>query len=64
MSKIGKQPIEIKDDIKVDIKREKIIVEGPKGKLETILPRGIKVVLKENNLIVEPKKVDSKSRAL
>lgn len=64
MSKIGKQPIEIKDDIKVDIKREKIIVEGPKGKLETTLPRGIKVLLKENNLIVEPKKVDSKSRAL
>ncbi|MDD4123025.1 MAG: 50S ribosomal protein L6 [Candidatus Pacebacteria bacterium] len=64
MSKIGKQPIEIKDDIKVDIKREKVLVQGPKGKLETILPRGIKVVLKENNLIVEPKKVDSKSRAL
>jgi large subunit ribosomal protein L6 len=64
MSKVGKQPITIQNDIKVDIKREKVIVEGPKGKLETMLPRGIKVLLKENILTVEPKKMDSTSRAL
>jgi len=64
MSKVGKQPITIQDNIKVDIKREKVIVEGPMGKLETMLPRGIKVLLKENILTVEPKKMDSTSRAL
>jgi len=64
MSKVGKQPIKIQDNIKVDIKREKVIVEGPMGKLETMLPRGIKVLLKENILTVEPKKMHSTSRAL
>ena len=64
MSKVGKQPIEFKEDVKIDIKREKVIVTGPMGKLETVLPRGFKVEQKENVLTIEPKKLDSRSRAL
>ena len=64
MSKIGKQPIEIKDDIKIGIRREKVVVNGPMGKLETLLPRGFNVSLKEGWLTVEPKKLTSKTRAM
>ena len=33
MSRIGKQPIAIPPKVKVEIKGQKVFVEGPKGKL-------------------------------
>jgi len=40
MSRIGKMPIEIPKDVKVDIKDELISIKGPKGELKrTINPR-------------------------
>jgi len=45
MSRIGKQPIAIPPKVKVEVKGQKVFVEGPKGKLNWELPRrtGIKV---------------------
>ena len=39
MSRIGKQPITIPPKVKVEIKGQKVHVEGPKGKLDWELPR-------------------------
>ena len=39
MSRIGKQPIAIPAKVKVEIKGQKVFVEGPKGKLNFELPR-------------------------
>ena len=39
MSRIGKQPIVIPAKVKVDVKGQKVSVEGPKGKLAWELPR-------------------------
>ncbi len=52
MSKIGKKPIELPIDVKVDLSDNKIIVEGPKGKLERIIPREIKIEKQDQTLIV------------
>ena len=38
MSRIGKQPIAIPAKVKVDVKGQKVSVEGPKGKLAWELP--------------------------
>ena len=52
MSRVGKKPIDISVDIKVEIKDSKITVQGPKGKLEkTIHPR-IKAEVKEKQIVV------------
>ena len=50
MSKIGKQPINT-EGAKVEINDEKIVIEGPKGKLERKLPSEI-FVKKENDILV------------
>ena len=39
MSRIGKQPIAIPPKVKVEVKGQKVHVEGPKGKLDWELPR-------------------------
>jgi large subunit ribosomal protein L6 len=38
MSRIGKQPIAIPPKVKVEVKGQKVFVEGPKGKLNFELP--------------------------
>ena len=51
MSRIGKKPVEIPAKVKVDIDGSgKVAVEGPKGKLDWKLPRGIKANVAENQV--------------
>lgn len=52
MSRVGKKPIEISANSKVEIKVGNIAIEGPKGKLTKAIPATIKVELKENQIIV------------
>jgi len=52
MSRVGKKPIDVPNNVKIDIKGNNITVEGPKGKLEYAIPGGLSVSLKENKLIV------------
>ena len=39
MSRIGKTPIVVPPKVKVEVKGQKVFVEGPKGKLDFELPR-------------------------
>ena len=39
MSRIGKLPVAVPPKVKVEVKGQKILVEGPKGKLDWELPR-------------------------
>ncbi len=55
MSRIGKQPITVPEDVKVNILPDRIEFEGPKGKLESPLFFGIKAELKENELLLKRK---------
>lgn len=50
MSRIGKKPITLPQDVKVKIKPALIEVEGPKGQLTVSLPLGISLELKDSVL--------------
>jgi large subunit ribosomal protein L6 len=51
MSRIGKKPILIPQDVKVEINNQLVKVQGPKGKLEFSLPGPITVSSQDNKLI-------------
>ncbi len=53
MSKIGRKPIILPENVKVNIRADYIEIEGPKGKLATPLFRGIKAKIEDNKLIFE-----------
>src|SRR6478752_4409883 len=51
MSRIGKKPIEIPKGVTVKIEGNTVLVQGPKGKMDTPLPTGIKVEQKDGHLV-------------
>ncbi len=53
MSRIGKKPIEVPKDVKINVADNKVSVEGKNGKLEHALPNRISVELKDNILKVK-----------
>ena len=53
MSRIGKNPIPIPQNVKVRIDGAKVIVDGPQGKLETSLPEGIQLEIQDGLLIAK-----------
>ena len=52
MSRIGKKPIAIPQGVKVNISGATVSVQGPKGKLDTHLPGGIKAEQKDGHLLM------------
>jgi len=64
MSRIGKQPVVIPAKVKVEIKGQKVNVEGPKGKLAFELPRRTAAKVDGANVVVSRQGEDSESRAL
>jgi large subunit ribosomal protein L6 len=51
MSRIGKKPIPIPTGVTVKIEGNTVLVQGPKGKLDTAIPAGIKMEQKDGNLV-------------
>ena len=51
MSRIGKKPIAIPKGVTVKIEGNTVMVQGPKGKLDTSLPSGITMEQKDGNLV-------------
>src|SRR6516165_7875781 len=51
MSRIGKKPIAIPKGVTVKIEGNTVLVEGPKGRVGTPLPAGIKVEQKDGHLV-------------
>lgn len=51
MSKIGKKPIIIPENVKVKFDGEVLLIEGLRGHLNLLIPKNIKVELKGNILI-------------
>jgi large subunit ribosomal protein L6 len=50
MSRVGKKPIPLPQGVKVDVRGNTVAVQGPKGKLETFIPGGIKLETKDGHL--------------
>jgi len=53
MSRVGKKVIEIPKDVKVTITESVVEIQGPKGKLTTPIPSGVKFKLEEDKLSAE-----------
>ncbi len=54
MSRIGKKPILIPEDVEVKIEGQKVIISGPKGELSREIRPEIKVEVKGNQIFVSP----------
>src|SRR5215470_14192123 len=51
MSRIGKKPIVLPKGVTVKIDGNTVAVQGPKGKLDTMVPRGIKVEQQDGHIV-------------
>lgn len=52
MSRVGLKPIQLPDKVAVKLDGSKVLVEGPKGKLDFTLPEGISLRTEANNVVV------------
>lgn len=52
MSRVGLKPISLPDKVAVKLDGRKVIVEGPKGKLDFALPEGISVKAEDGTVVV------------
>jgi large subunit ribosomal protein L6 len=64
MSRIGKQPIAVPPQVKVDVKGQKISVEGPKGKLAWELPKRTSLKVEAGKIVVSREGDDAQAKAL
>ena len=64
MSRIGKQPVTIPAKVKVEVKGQKVHVEGPKGKLDWELPLRTTAKVDGANVVVARQGEDAQARAL
>ncbi len=64
MSRIGKLPLTVPDQVKVTVGQGHVKVEGPKGQLERTLPAEISVKQADGQLVFERPSDDYKHRAL
>ena len=64
MSRIGRLPIVIPPKVKVDIKGQKVHVEGPRGTLDYELPKRTAVTLTDGKLVVARQGEDAEAKAL
>jgi len=64
MSRIGKQPIAIPPKVKVEVKGQKVSVEGPKGKLNWELPNRTSLKVEGDKIVVSRAGEDAQSKAL
>lgn len=53
MSRVGKKPIDIPKDVKVNITDGTVEVQGPKGKLTTTVPAGVTLKVEDGKLVAE-----------
>jgi large subunit ribosomal protein L6 len=64
MSRIGKQPVLIPPKVKVDVKGQNVLVEGPKGKLDFEMPRRTTAKIADGKVVVSRDGEDAQARAL
>jgi len=64
MSRIGKQPVQIPDKVKVDIKGTTVSVEGPKGRVSKTFAPVVRIERKNNAVVVSPVEQTRFSRAM
>lgn len=64
MSRIGRTPIVIPAKVKVEVKGQKVFVEGPKGKLDFELPPRTQAAIADGKIVVRRDGEDAAAKAL
>ncbi|HEY3856384.1 MAG TPA: 50S ribosomal protein L6 [Verrucomicrobiae bacterium] len=64
MSRIGKMPVVVPPKVKVEIKGQKVSVEGPKGKLDFDMPKRTSLKVEGGNIVVSRDGEDAQAKAL
>ena len=64
MSRIGKLPVEIPSQVKLELNGSEVKVSGPKGNLEKHFNRNVNIQLDDNILTVEPANSSRLAKAL
>jgi large subunit ribosomal protein L6 len=64
MSRIGKKPIIIPENITVEKKDRRILIKGDKGDFFHLMPEEINIEIKNNEIVLSLKKETKKSKAL
>jgi len=63
MSRIGIRPVQIPQGVKVTVTSDKVLVEGPKGKLEQDYLPEVEIEVKDNSVHVTRKNNERQSKA-
>ncbi|MBN1799100.1 MAG: 50S ribosomal protein L6 [Spirochaetales bacterium] len=64
MSRIGKLPVALASGVKINIDKNTVQVEGPKGKLAMDFSNDVKISVEENQVVVTRKDDSKRSRAM
>src|SRR5210317_2215043 len=64
MSRIGKKPIPVPSGVKIDIEHLKVVVTGPKGKLEREIRPEVSIKEEDGNLVFSTRDESKKSMAM
>ncbi|MBP7651915.1 50S ribosomal protein L6 [Candidatus Dependentiae bacterium] len=62
MSRIGKKPVTIPKNIKAKIENNRIIIEGPKGRLEREIINGLEIKIDNNQIVISRNSESKKIR--
>jgi len=57
MSRIGKKPIALPKGVTIKVEGNTIAVQGPKGKIDTVIPRGIRVEQQDGHIVALPRTI-------
>ncbi|MBN1871535.1 MAG: 50S ribosomal protein L6 [Candidatus Omnitrophica bacterium] len=52
MSRLGKKPINIPNNVKASLSGDTLVIEGPKGRLDYTIPQPIKVAIEGGKVVV------------
>lgn len=64
MSRIGKQPVAVPKEVKVELKENLVSIKGPKGSLEFSWHNFVSLEVKDGNLLVKRKNNTKAARSL
>jgi len=64
MSRVGKKPIPIPNEVKVVLTSEGVMVKGPKGELTRSMPPQLSITVEGNQVLIHPQDDSQKVRAL
>ena len=64
MSRIGKLPVPLPQGVKTNISAERVLVEGPKGKLEMSFDPAVEIAVDDGKLVVRRRDDSRRTRGL